>query len=216
MENENNSKRKILVSRSVNVEYEGILAQAGLSADTTLRIEVDPESLYPDPQAVTLLWLASTNTFHGLDLFEDFREDFEQRTGERLQEIVDNWPLVFRGDFEHVSKKLFASPKPVVNRPPFSLCPRCARPLWAREGVTPLDEIKHALKVDPHPWWCPVCGQRFAYDHATKNGVDVWRIRCTAKFSARETLRDIDSMMAFDQPALQLEATKGADDGQSE
>lgn len=27
---------------------------------------------------------------------------------------------------------------------------------------------------------------------------------------------DIDSMMAFDQPALQLEATKGGDDGQSE
>lgn len=69
---ENDNKRKILVSRSVNVEYEGILAQAGLSADTTLRIEVDPESLYPDPQAVTLLWLASTYTFHGLDLFEDF------------------------------------------------------------------------------------------------------------------------------------------------
>ena len=124
MENENDNERKIIVSRSVNVEYEGLLAQAGLSADTTLRIEVDPESLYPDPQAVTLLWLASNYIFHGLDVCEDFREDFEQRTGERLQEIVDGWPLVFRGDFEHVSKKLFAAPRPVVNRPPFSLCPR--------------------------------------------------------------------------------------------
>ena len=51
-------KRKILVSRSVNVEYEGILSQAGLSADTTLRIAAAPESLHPDPQAVALLGLA--------------------------------------------------------------------------------------------------------------------------------------------------------------
>lgn len=100
----------------MEVSYSALDAEAGLSYDTTVRVSVHPAHYYPDFVAVTLLWLASSHIFHGVDEFNRFRDDFEDRPEERYQQIMDAWPLVF-GSTEKAMKKLFSPAKPVVKRP---------------------------------------------------------------------------------------------------
>lgn len=145
----------ITLAHSMEVSYSALDAEAGLSYDTTVRVSVHPAHYYPDFVAVTLLWLASSHIFHGVDEFNRFRDDFEDRPEERYQQIMDAWPLVF-GSTEKAMKKLFSPAKPVVKRPPWSLCPRCRKPVWAQEGTTDLRETQQLLKQNPLPHWCRV------------------------------------------------------------
>ena len=69
----------------MEVSYSALDAEAGLSYDTTVRVSVHPAHYYPDFVAVTLLWLASSHIFHGVDEFNRFRDDFEDRPEERYQ-----------------------------------------------------------------------------------------------------------------------------------
>ena len=97
----------ITLAHSMEVSYSALDAEAGLSYDTTVRVSVQPNRYYPDYVAVTLLWLASSHIFHGIEEFNRFRDDFEDRPEERYQQIMDSWPLVF-GSTEKAMKKLFA------------------------------------------------------------------------------------------------------------
>lgn len=112
----------ITLAHSMEVSYSALDAEAGLSYDTTVRVSVQPNRYYPDYVAVTLLWLASSHIFHGIEEFNRFRDDFEDRPEERYQQIMDSWPLVF-GSTEKAMKKLFAPAKPVVKRPPLVAVP---------------------------------------------------------------------------------------------
>ena len=112
----------ITLAHSMEVSYSALDAEAGLSYDTTVRVSVHPAHYYPDFVAVTLLWLASSHIFHGVDEFNRFRDDFEDRPEERYQQIMDAWPLVF-GSTEKAMKKLFSPAKPVVKRPPLVAVP---------------------------------------------------------------------------------------------
>lgn len=116
----------ITLAHSMEVSYSALDAEAGLSYDTTVRVSVQPNRYYPDYVAVTLLWLASSHIFRGIEEFNRFRDDFEDRPKERYQQIMDSWPLVF-GSTEKAMKKLFAPAKPVVKRPPPGRCARAAR-----------------------------------------------------------------------------------------
>lgn len=200
----------ITLAHSMEVSYSALDAEAGLSFDTTVRVNVNPCRYYPDYVAVTLLWLASTHIFHGVEEFNRFRDDFEDRTVERYQEIIDHWPDVF-GQTEKAMKKLFAPAKACVKRPPWSLCPRCGKPVWALEGSVDLRETRQLLKTLPKPLWCRVCGQRFEY-------TDGDRLSCNSAFSIRETLDTIESMFPAEQPSfetIQIEAAreKGTENG---
>ena len=115
----------ITLAHSMEVSYSALDAEAGLSYDTTVRVSVHPAHYYPDFVAVTLLWLASSHIFHGVDEFNRFRDDFEDRPEERYQQIMDAWPLVF-GSTEKAMKKWFSPAKPVVKRPPLGHCARVA------------------------------------------------------------------------------------------
>lgn len=193
----------ITIARSMEVSYTALDSQAGLSYDTTIRVNVNPDRYYPDFTAVALLWMASTHIFHGIDEFNVFRDDFEQDPTKRYQEIVDHWPAVF-GDTEKALKKLFASAKPVVKRPPWSLCPRCRKPVWAEEGTVDLRETRRLLAANPKPLWCRTCGQRFQY-------AEYDRIACNSEFSIRETADTLASMFPAEQPTfetIQIEGTR--------
>lgn len=202
-----NEEPCIMLAHSMEVSYSALDAEAGLSYDTTVRVSVHPDRYYPDYVAVTLLWLASTHIFHGVEEFNRFRDDFEDRTVERYQEIIDHWPAVF-GQAEKAMKKLFAPSKACVKRPPWSLCPRCGKPVWANEGTVDLRETRQLLKRNTHPLWCRVCGQRFEYA-----GAD--RLSCNSSFSIQETLDTIESMFPTEQPSLDTIAIEAArkDDG---
>lgn len=192
---------RITLAHSMEVTYTALDAEAGLSYDTTVRVSVDPNRCYPDYVAVALLWLASSHIFHGVEEFNCFRDDFEERPEERYQMIVDAWPQVF-GPAEKTMRKLFAPAKPVVKRPPWSLCPRCKKPVWALEGSADLRETQQLLKRNPLPHWCRVCGQRFQY-------ADGDRISCSSDFSIKETMDTIKAMFPTEQPnfeTIQIEA----------
>lgn len=195
----------ITLAHSMEVSYSALGAEAGLSYDTTVRINVHPDRYYPDYVAVTMLWLASTYIFHGVEEFNRFRDDFEDRPEERYQQILDTWPGVF-GSTEKVMKKLFAPAKPVNKRPPWSLCPRCHKPIWAKEGATDLRETQQLLKANPHPLWCRTCGQRFQYA-----GLD--RISCNSEFGIRETLETLKAMFPTEQPNFETIAIEAAKEG---
>ena len=197
----------ITLAHSMEVSYSALDAEAGLSYDTTVRVSVQPNRYSPDYVAVPLLWLASSHIFHGIEEFNRFRDDFEDRPEERYQQIMDSWPLVF-GSTEKAMKKLFAPAKPVVKRPPWSLCPRCKKPVWAQEGTTDLRETQQLLKRNPLPRWCRVCGQRFEYtmgDH----------ISCSSEFSIAETMDTLKSMFPTEQPNFETIAIEAAhEDGE--
>ena len=154
----------------------------------------DVAKAYPEPS-------------EGIEEFNRFRDDFEDRPEERYQQIMDSWPLVF-GSTEKAMKKLFAPAKPVVKRPPWSLCPRCKKPVWAQEGTTDLRETQQLLKRNPLPRWCRVCGQRFEYtmgDH----------ISCSSEFSIAETMDTLKSMFPTEQPNFETIAIEAAhEDGE--
>ena len=82
----------ITLAHSMEVSYSALDAEAGLSYDTTVRVSVHPAHYYPDFVAVTLLWLASSHIFHGVDEFNRFRDDFEDRPEERYQQIMAHGP----------------------------------------------------------------------------------------------------------------------------
>lgn len=193
----------ITIARSMEVAYTAMDSEAGLSYDTTIRVTVNTDRYYPDYAPVALLWMASSHIFRGIDEFSGFRDDLERDPAHRYQEIVDHWPTIY-GDTEKALKKLFAPAKPVVKRPPWSLCPRCHKPIWAEEGSTDLRETKQLLKANPKPLWCRTCGQRFAY-------TDGDRISCNSEFSIKETADTIDGMFPTEQPTfatIQIENAK--------
>lgn len=92
--------------------------------------------------------------------------------------------------------------------PPWSLCPRCKKPVWAQEGTTDLRETQQLLKRNPLPRWCRVCGQRFEYtmgDH----------ISCSSEFSIAETMDTLKSMFPTEQPNFETIAIEAAhEDGE--
>lgn len=193
-------RRKITLATSARVTYTQLDAELGLSHDTTLRVTVNAHSVYPDPQVVTLMWWASQYTFPSMEAFEAFRDDFENDPSHRWQQIIDNHWLVF-GDAETMVRKLLAGPKVVKKRPPWSLCPRCGKPIWAEEGKVDLRETRQLLEARMAPCWCLTCGQRFK---AARGIID-----CTDQFSTEDTLRTLDSMFPQDQPSfdtIQIEA----------
>lgn len=208
MDDNTKENATITLAHSMEVSYSALDAEAGLSYDTTVRVTVHPNHYYPDYVAVALLWLASSHIFHGIEEFNGFRADFEDRPQERYQQIVDAWPQVF-GPAEKAMKKLFAPAKPVVKRPPWSLCPRCKKPVWAQEGTTDLRETQQLLKQNPLPRWCRVCGQRFQYaggDH----------ISCNSEFSITETLDTLKAMFPTEQPNFDTIAIEAArEDGEN-
>ena len=78
----------IALAHSMEVSYSALDAEAGLSYDTTVRVSVQPNRYYPDYVAVTLLWLASSHIFHGIEEFNRFRDDFEDG---RRNDISRSW-----------------------------------------------------------------------------------------------------------------------------
>lgn len=193
----------------MEVAYSALDAEAGLFYDTTVRVKVHADRYYPDYVAVTLLWLASDHIFHGIEEFTRFRDDFEDRPEERYQQIMDSWPQVF-GATEKAMKKLFAPVKPVVKRPPWSLCPRCHKPVWAEEGTVDLRETRLLLKARPHPLWCRVCGQRFEYANSDS-------LACSSEFSIKETMATLESMFPTEQPSFEtLQIESGHDAGEAD
>lgn len=207
---DDNTKRDatITLAHSMEVSFSALDAEAGLSYDTTVRVTVHPNRYYPDYVAVALLWLASSNIFHGIEEFNGFCDDFGDRPQERYQQIVDDWPQVF-GPAEKAMKKLFAPAKPVVKRPPWSLCPRCRKPVWAQEGTTDLRETQQLLKRNPLPLWCRTCGQRFQY-------TDRDHISCISEFSITETMDALKNMFPTEQPTFETIAIEAArEDGEN-
>lgn len=190
----------IRLATSARVTYTQLDAELGLSHDTTLRVTVNPFSVYPDPQVVALMWWASQYTFPSMEAFEAFRDDFEDEPKYRWQQIIDHHTRVF-GDVETMIKRVMAGPKAVKKRPPWSLCPRCGKPIWAEEGKTDLRETRSLLEARMRPVWCLTCGQRF------KAALGI--IDCTDQFSTQDTLRTLDSLFPQDQPSfdtIQIEA----------
>ena len=191
MEEDIKGRETIKLATSARVTYTPDDAMLGLSHDTTLRVTVDPLSIYPDPQVVTLMWTATQFTFPSMKVFVLFRDDFEDDPAHRWQQIIDRHGKAY-GDAEKMVKKLLSAPKPVVKRPPWSLCPRCGKPIWAEEGETDLRETRQLLEARMNPRWCLTCGQRFK----SAGGV----IECSDVFSTSDTLRTLDSMFPADQP----------------
>lgn len=184
---------RITIAHSMEVSYTTLDAQAGLSYDTTIRLTVDPMGMYPDPQAVCLLWIASNHIFKGMSEFDEFRDTFEEHALRNWSMLIDMFPQVF-GQADAATRRMFAKAKPVAKRPPWSKCPRCGKPIWAEEGRTELAETRRLLKEHPYPLWCRTCGQRFAYSDG--------QIECTSRFGIQETLDTLDAMFPVDQPSI--------------
>lgn len=200
----------ITIAHSMEVSYTAMDGETGLSYDTTVRIKVHPDRGYPEFVPVTMLWLASTYIFHGMADFTRFRDDFEDVPQLRYQVLLDHWPIIF-GTTETALKKIFAPAKPVVKRPPWSLCPRCHKPIWAREGEVDLREARQLLDRNPKPLWCRTCGQRFSY--ATGD-----YLSCSDDFSVSGTAKKLGEMFPADQPTIDtllIESDKQDNDGRS-
>lgn len=184
---------EIMIAHSMDVRMTAEDMELGIACDTTIRITVDVTHRYPEAQMVALLWMASNHIFEGIDEFESFRDDFEQNVRDGYQGLIDRWPHIY-GSTEKAMKKIFAAPKALMKRPPWSLCPRCRMPVWANEGSVELGETRRLLEKNMTPLWCRTCGQRFVWDGD--------RLECTSAFSTDETLRTLDSMFPVDQPSF--------------
>lgn len=157
--------RTLHVETEFHVRCDGLDLETGEVADTVVRIDVDPSSVYPDPQAVALVWWASQRRAYFPDEFERLKADLERDPGDRVQEIVRAHPEVFDGDVERVMRYVFARPARVLQTPPMSVCRRCGTPLWPTvTGRQPPEVTARLLSERPAPLYCRCCGQRFAYD----------------------------------------------------
>ncbi|MBW3081994.1 hypothetical protein [Bifidobacterium phasiani] len=158
--------RTLQVAIGFDVRHDGLDLETGEVTDTVVRVDVDPDSRYPDPQAVALVWWASQRRIYFPDEFARLKADLEHDAGDRIQEIVRAHPDVF-GDVETVMRFVFARPARVLHAPPMSVCRRCGTPLWPTvTGRQPPEVTARLLSERPSPAWCRRCGQRFAYDKA--------------------------------------------------
>lgn len=157
--------RTLHVAVEFDVRHDGLDLETGEITDPVVRIDVDPDSRYPDPQAVALVWWASQRRAYFPDEFERLKADLEHDPGDRVQEIVRAHPEVFYGDVETVMRYVFARPARVLHAPPMSVCRRCGTPLWPTvTGRQPPEVTARLLSERPAPLYCRCCGQRFAYD----------------------------------------------------
>lgn len=157
--------RTLHVAVEFDVRHDGLDLETGEITDPVVRIDVDPDSRYPDPQAVALVWWASQRRTYFPDEFARLKADLEHDAGDRIQEIVIAHPDVFDGDVETVMRYVFARPARVLHAPPMSVCRRCGSPLWPTvTGRQPPEVTARLLSERPAPAWCRRCGQRFAYD----------------------------------------------------
>lgn len=183
------------VAHSFQVRLDGLSAMSGESLDTIVRIDVDPQGGYPDPQAVALVYYAAKAKVLDVDEFELFRDDVERDTGHRVQEIIDRYPQIFE-DAEKALRFVFAGAKRVHGVPPLSCCPRCGLPLWpATYAQQPPETAAAHLKARPRPAYCLDCGQRFQYDK-------VGRLKCSDEMLVEDVADALESRAV--QPQLDL------------
>lgn len=143
------------------------LAQDEEPQPTTISLEVNPWLAWPDSMRVALLHLADMNAmFSDYDTFTEFKRQMEARSP--IDHLTSDWTLQLdkKGDPWAVLKYLTASPKAVIDEPPYSVCPRCTHPLWQESLDMDKALLAKRYKQYPVPPYCLKCGQRFKYDVA--------------------------------------------------
>jgi hypothetical protein len=158
----------------------------------TITIRIDPILAWPNSMRVALLHLAGENAmFSDYTTFQEFRTQME--TLRPIDQMASDWASQFDKDSDpwKILKYVTASPKPVVDEPPCSCCPRCGKPLWG----SPADHDKATLllkyKQTPLPVFCLKCGQRFKYDgdrlsYTAAANFTAWEKRLTREADAKQ------------------------------
>lgn len=167
--------RAMFEGRTATVAIEFTVRGDALDLDTgeladidnpVVRLDVDPQSVYPYPQLVTLAWYAANRRAYYPDEFRSLRDDLQRDdAGNNIQTIIERHPDVFGMNVERALKLAFGGVRRVMGEPPYSVCPRCGDAVWAHatRGL-PDSRTAAILLADPKPRYCLRCGQRYAYD----------------------------------------------------
>lgn len=166
------------VRRQMHVIYQTTPDQNQPEDPGLVTFTVDTETAWPDSMRVALAYLASTTSrFESLEKFRLFKHDIEQYPDFDMVSFISLWDryLDKDGDDWNIMRFITASPKPVVDRPPFSECPRCELCVWPEAikrvqanrlpedtGIW-LERARQAYQDYPEPHYCLHCGQRFKY-----------------------------------------------------
>lgn len=186
--------RQLLVAYSID-EDKDLPDNPGL-----ITLTVDTELDWPDSMRIALAYSASvTSMFESIEIFNVFQKDIEQYPNFDIISFITRWNryLDKKADDWNILKFISASPKAVVNKPPFSKCPRCEARIWPgslkRLSVGPnhlpeensdwLERAKNEYQENPEPHYCLHCGQRFKYS----DGLD---------YKASSYVKDIVSELA--------------------
>ena len=166
------------VRRQMHVIYQTTPDQNPPEDPGLVTFTVDTETAWPDSMRVALAYLASTTSrFESLEKFRLFKHDIERYPDFDMVSFISLWDryLDKDGDDWNIMRFITASPKPVVDRPPFSECPRCELWIWPEAikrvqanhlpedtGIW-LERARQAYQDYPEPHYCLHCGQRFKY-----------------------------------------------------
>lgn len=176
-----------------------------------ITMTIDTELDWPDSMRVALAHLASsTYIFESIEKFNLFKRDIEQYPNIDIISFISRWDryLDKKADDWNILKYISASPKPVVKRPPFSICPRCEFLIWPRAtkrfSVGPdhlpeadsdwFERAKQIYQEDPEPHFCLHCGQRFKYS----DGLDY-----KASSSVQSIVSELGTMAKASQPTFE-------------
>lgn len=162
---------------------------------TTVSIQIDPTRAWPNCLRVAMLHLAEENAMFGnYKSFEEFKHQME--TLRPFEQMATEWAyqLDKHGDPWKIVAYCTASPKPVVDEPPYSVCPRCGETLWGRPDVRNTRTLLDHYDANPTPVYCLKCGQRF------KHGDD--RLSYTAVANSVKWSKRIKRELDYLQPTL--------------
>lgn len=132
---------------------------------TTVSLQVDPTLAWPNCMRVAMLYLASENAMFGdYTSFTEFKQQTE--TLRPIEQMAGEWTdqLDKKGNPWKVLSYCTASPKPVVDEPPYSICPRCGETLWGMPDGRNTRTLLGHYDANPTPVYCLKCGQRFKHD----------------------------------------------------
>lgn len=135
----------------------------------TITLTINPIITYPHAMRVALLYLAGQNAmFSDYDTFSEFKRQME--TLRPIEQMVSDWATQFDKDADpwKIIKYVTASPKPVVDEPPVSCCPRCNKPVWGSPADLDKSKLLDLYTKNPIPLYCLKCGQRFKYDDSSR------------------------------------------------
>lgn len=196
------------IKRQMHVIYQTTPDQNPPEDPGLVTMTVDTDFPWPDSLRVALAYLASTtSTFESMEKFKLFKGDIEKSTKFDVVSFISQWSRYLNKDADvwAVLKFLTASPKPVVDRPPFSQCPRCELWIWPEairrtlpnrlpeDKKTWLDRSMKAYQDYPEPQYCLHCGQRFKYSI----GLDY-----KACSSANDILNELGALAKVEQPTF--------------